>query len=198
MVGQVFTGLNPDRVVSLSGYGIVNLLAPNIQEGHELFNERLNDLLTLSDILAEDIDSSNYKRVVRTVYAPVIFQKRYSELNLKDKLISWLLERRTFPLLAGTPIRTLELLFRYYSQEIEKEIDFYRSCIDSIGNKPVLLLNGTADNTTPIHLARDLVPRLQNAKLVEFEGFEHISPNIKKKQAKTIMMEYSQFLSDLT
>jgi pimeloyl-ACP methyl ester carboxylesterase len=58
----------------------------------------------------------------------------------------------------------------------------------------VLLLNGTEDRITPIELARDLEPRLKNCKLIEFEGFEHISPNIKKKQAKAIMLEYSRFL----
>jgi pimeloyl-ACP methyl ester carboxylesterase len=154
--------------------------------------------MTLKDILSERINSNNYKRIVRTIYTPAIFQKTYSELNLKEKIISWILERRTFSLLEGTPIRTLELLFRYYAQDIEKEIDFYASCINSIGNKPVLLLNGTQDRVTPIELARGLELRLKNAKLIEFEGFEHISPNIKKKQGKAIMLEYSKFLSELT
>ncbi|UCG00630.1 MAG: alpha/beta hydrolase [Candidatus Heimdallarchaeota archaeon] len=198
MVGQVFTGLFPDRIVSLAGYGIVNLLGPKLEEEKNLFTERLEDLMTLDDILSEKINSTNHKRIVRTIYTPAIFQKKYSELNLKEKLISWILERRTFSLLEGTPIRTLELLFRYYAQDIEKEIDFYASCINSIGNKPVLLLNGTFDRVTPIELARDLAPRLTNAKLVEFAGFEHISPNIKKKQGKAIMLEYSNFLSELT
>lgn len=197
IVGQAFTALYPDRVLSLAGYGIVNLLGPKIDEGKNLLTERLEGLTTLNDILSERINSTNYKRVIRTIYTPAIFQKTYSELNLKEKIISWVLERRTFPLLEGTPIRTLELLFRYWAQDVEKEIEFYTSCINSIGNKPVLLLNGTLDRVTPIENARDLAPRLKNSKFIEFEGFEHISPNIKKKQGKAIMLEYSKFLSDL-
>ncbi len=197
LVGQIFTGLHPDRVVSLAGYGIVNLVSPKAREGHNLFTNRLNDLMTLEDILDEDITSSNFKRIVRTVYVPAIFGKKYPDLNLKEKFISWILQRRTSSLLVGTPVRTLELLFRYYSQEIEKEVGFYASCLKLIGMKPVLLLNGTQDATTPIELARDLVPRLANAKLIEFDGFEHVSPNLKKKQARAIMTAYSSFLSDL-
>lgn len=198
MISQVFTGLYPDRVVSVAGYGIVNLLDPKVEEQKSLFLERLEDLMTLEDILSEKINSDNYKRVMRTIYTPAIFQKSYSQLNLREKIISWILERRAFSLLEGTPIQTLELLFRYYAQDIEKETEFYSSCINSIGDKPVLLLNGTEDRITPIELARDLEPRLKNGKLVEFEGFEHISPNIKKKQGKAIMFEYSKFLSQMT
>ncbi len=124
MVGQIFTGLFPDRVVSLAGYGIVNLLGPKLEEEQHLFTERLEGLLILNDTLSERINTTNYKRVIRTIYIPKIFQKTYSELNLKEKIISWILGRRAFPLLTGTLIRTLELFFRYYAQDIEKEIEF--------------------------------------------------------------------------
>ncbi|MFX0152627.1 MAG: alpha/beta fold hydrolase, partial [Candidatus Hodarchaeota archaeon] len=191
MVSQVFTGLYPNRVVTVAGYGIVNLLSSEIKQEKNPFSERLEDLMTLEDLLSKQINSKNYKRIVRTIYAPAIFQKNYSQLSLREKIISWILERRVLSLLEGTPIRTLELLFRYYAKEIEREVDFYASCINSIGEKAVLLLNGTEDMITPIELARDLKPRLKNAELIEFEGFEHISPNIKKKQAKAIMQEYS-------
>ncbi|MFX0173156.1 MAG: alpha/beta fold hydrolase [Candidatus Hodarchaeota archaeon] len=196
MVSQVFTGLYPNRVVTVAGYGIVNLLSPEVKQEKNPFSERLEDLMTLEDLLSEKINSKNYKQIIRTIYTPAIFQKTYSHLSLREKIISWILERRVLPLLEGTPMRTLELLFRYYAKEIEREVDFYTSCINSIGEKPVLLLNGTEDRITPIELARNLKPRLQNAELIEFEGFEHISPNIKKKQAKAIMQEYSVFLSD--
>lgn len=198
MVSQVFTGLYPNRVVSVGGYGIANLLGSKVEQQKDLFKERLEALKTLGDILPEKINSMNYKRVVRTIYTPAVFQKTYSQLNFKEKIINWILERRVFSLLEGTPIRTLELLFRYYAQEIEKEAEFYASCINSIGEKPVLLLNGTKDRITPIELARDLEPRLKSCKLIEFDGFEHISPNIKKKQGKAIMREYTRFLSQLT
>jgi pimeloyl-ACP methyl ester carboxylesterase len=197
LVGQVFTGLYPDRVVSLAGYGIVNLLVPKLEEGKNIFAERVEGLKTLNDISSDRISSANHKRVIRTIYTPAIFQKTYSELNLKEKIINWLLERKTLPLLEGTPIRTLELLFRYWAQDVVEEIDFYASCINSIENKPILLLSGNQDRVTPIELARDLAPRLKNSKFVEFEGFEHISPNINKKQGKAIMLEYTKFLSQL-
>jgi len=197
MVAQVFSGLYPKRVMSLAGYGIVNLLYPKLNPEDNLFIERYESLKTLNDIFYENINSMNYKRIVRTIYTPAVFQKEYLDLSLKEKVMHWILERRILPLLDGTPVRTLELLFRYYAQDIQEEIPFYASCIKSIGNLPILLLNGTHDKTTPIELARDLKTRLKDAKLIEFEGFEHISPNIKKKQAKAIMSEYTNFLSNL-
>ncbi|MHA2224547.1 MAG: alpha/beta fold hydrolase [Candidatus Hodarchaeales archaeon] len=197
LVSQVFTGLFPNRVMSVAGYGIVNLLGPSVEESKDIFADRLNDLSTLEDLKADKINKSNYKSVIRTIYSPAIFGKPYSQLNIREKIISWILERRTFPLLEGTPVRSLELLFQWYAQDIEKESEFYASCLNSIGEKPVLLLSGTEDKITPIELARDLKPRLKNAKLIEFDGFEHISPNIKKKQGKALMLEYSKFLNQI-
>lgn len=197
MVNQVFSGLYPDRVKSIGGYGIVNLLAPAIEQEKKQFIDRLESLHTLTDILSDRINTENFKRVIRTVYTPVIFQKLYSELNWKEKFIHWILERKFFSLFEGTPIKTMELLFNYYINEVEKEIEFYASCIDSIGNIPVLLLSGTEDKTTPIEGAIDLKSRLQNVKFVKFEGFDHITPNIKKKQGKVIMQEYTKFLSKI-
>ena len=197
MVNQVFTGLYPDRVVSVGGYGIVNLLAPRIGKERNLFRDRLEDLRTLTDILSENINSENFKRVIRTVYTPAIFQKQYSELNLKEKFIHWILERKFFSLVEGTPIKTMELLFSYFAYEIENEIDFYAKCIESLGDTPFLLLSGTEDKTTPIDRAIDLKSRLKNVKFVKFEGFEHITPNIKKKQGRTLMQEYTEFVSQI-
>lgn len=197
LVSQVFTGLYPERVLSVAGYGIVNPFGFQNMQGENIFLERLTDLLTLEDIITERINAVNFKRVMRTVYTPAIFRKLYSELSFKEKIISWFLERRVFLLLEGTPLRTLELLFRYWAQDLEKELDFYTSCLNSIGNTPFLLLNGTQDLITPIMLARDLKPRLKNVRLIEYEGFEHISPNIKKKQGKALMSDYSEFLSQV-
>ena len=197
MVNQVFTGLYPDRVKSVGGYGIVNLLAPAIEQERNLFLDRLKGLQTLTDIISENINSENFKRVIRTVYTPAIFLKQYSELNLKEKFIQWVLERKFYSLVEGTPIKTMELLFSYFANEIDKEVDFYASCIKSLGDIPILLLSGTEDTTTPIERAIDLKSRLQNVKFVKFEGFEHITPNIKKKQGKALMQEYTDFLSHL-
>jgi pimeloyl-ACP methyl ester carboxylesterase len=127
----------------------------------------------------------------------MIFEKQYSELNLKQKFIHWILERRFFPSLEGTPINSMKLLFNYYVNDIGKEIELYTSCIEALGNIPILLLSGTDDKTTPIERARSLKRRLKNVKHVEFEGFEHISPNLKKKQAQAIMKEYTAFLKVL-
>ena len=197
MVSQVFAGQYPDRVESIGGYVIVNLLAPNVDEDSGEFSERLDALQTLSDIIDDEITSENFKRVIRTVYTPAIFSKQYSELGLKDKFIHWILERRIFPLVDGTPIKTMEMLFSYYVKEIEKEIDFYASCLEGIGDIPVLLLSGTEDKTTPIARARDLKSKLKNIKFIEFEGFEHITPNLNKDQGKALMQEYTKFLSSL-
>lgn len=194
MVSQVFTGLYPDRVLTIGGYGIAHLLDPKIEYVRDLFVSRLASVMTLEDMFTERITSANFKRIIRTVYTPAIFNKPYSQLTLREKFVHWIIERKVYPMLEGTPIRSLELLFRYYAEELGNEIDFFSSCVNAIGEKPVLLLNGTGDQITPIELARDLKNRLSNASLIEFDNYEHIKPSLNKKEARTIMEEYINFL----
>ncbi|MFX0094535.1 MAG: hypothetical protein ACFFBD_22560 [Candidatus Hodarchaeota archaeon] len=156
----------------------------------QLWWASLDPLLTLKVIFSERITSNNFKRLVRTVYSPVIFNKPNSCLNLRGKVINWAIERKTCLMLKETPIRTLELLFRYYSGEIELE-----NTIQLGINLFCYLM--VEDRITPITLARDLVSRLNNAKLVEFDKFGHVSPNLHKKRAQAIMLDYSTFLSTL-
>ncbi|MFW9855156.1 MAG: alpha/beta fold hydrolase [Candidatus Thorarchaeota archaeon] len=195
LVSQIFTSLYPDRVQTVGGYGIVNLLGPQEVTVKKIFQDRLKDLLTLRDILNERIDRSNFRRVVRILYTPAIFQKTYNQLNYKEKIMSWILERRAYKLLEGTPLETLELLFRYWAEDVLSEVGFYTSCLESIEETPFLLLNGNKDIVTPLVNARDLEARLKRVKLVEYGGFEHISPNIKKSQGRTVMADYAGFLS---
>ncbi|MFW9777820.1 MAG: alpha/beta fold hydrolase [Candidatus Heimdallarchaeota archaeon] len=195
LVSQIFTSLYPDRVQTVGGYGIVNLLAPKDGTVEKIFQDRLRDLLTLEDILDKRIDRSNFRRVVRILYTPAIFQKTYHQLNFRQKIMNWLLEGRAYRLLEGTPLETLELLLRYWAGDVLSEVDFYTSCLESIEDTPFLLLNGTKDIVTPPINARDLKTRLERVELIEYEGFEHISPNINKGQGRTVMAEYAGFLS---
>ncbi|UCE12211.1 MAG: alpha/beta hydrolase [Candidatus Heimdallarchaeota archaeon] len=194
MVSQVFTGLYPDRVLTIGGYGIANLLDPKIEYVRDLFVARLASVMTLKDLFSERITSTNFKQLVRTVYTPAIFNKPYSQLTFREKFIHWIIERKVYPMLEGTPIRSLELLFRYYAEELGNEIDYFQKCVNAIGEKPVLLLNGTGDQITPVELARDLKNRLKNASLIEFDNYEHIRPSLNKKEARSIMKEYTNFL----
>lgn len=197
MVSQVFSALHPERVASIGGYGVVNLLVEDREVTRTLFSERLDALQQFKDKFKERINKHNFKPLFRAVYVPALFQKPHSELTFKERLISWIIERKVYPMLENTPIKTLYLLFNYYVNEIVSEIDFYRSCINQLCKLelPILLMNGTADTVTPPKMAQNLVKEIPRARLKLFEGFEHVSPSLKKKQAKKIMEEYVRFLN---
>ncbi len=59
---------------------------------------------------------------------------------------------------------------------------------------PILLLNGTADTTTPVHMSRELAQLLPQAELVEFEGVTHMGPMSLRKQAEPVFERYCTFM----
>ncbi len=198
LVAQVFAGLHPERVASIGAYGVVNLLIEDREITKKLFSARLDTLRQLQPILDERVNHHNFKPLFRTVYTPALFQKPYKDLTIKERIINWIIERKVYPMLEGTPIKTMEILFNYYVNELALEIEFYRDCIEKLKERkdiPILLMNGTADTITPPQMARHLTREISRAKLKLFDGFEHVSPSLKKKQAKKIMEEYVNFLS---
>jgi pimeloyl-ACP methyl ester carboxylesterase len=59
---------------------------------------------------------------------------------------------------------------------------------------PILLLNGTADTTTPVYMSRELAQLLPEAELVEFEGVTHMGPMLPKKEATPVFGRYVEFV----
>ncbi len=199
LVAQVFAALHPNRVASIAAYGVVNLLVEDRNQTRELFSKRLEAIQQFKSIFNERISRHNFKGIFRAVYVPAIFQKSYEELTIKERIINWIIERKVYPMLEDTPIKTMELLFNYYVNEIAKELDFYRQCINTLKelDLPILLMNGTNDQITPPNMARHLASEIPRARLKWFSGFEHVTPSLKKKQAKKIMEEWVQFLDTI-
>jgi pimeloyl-ACP methyl ester carboxylesterase len=198
MIGQMMTGQHPTRVKSLSGYGIVSLLG-DLSATKKNYEDRVSEIRKLGPLLLERINSNNFKEIVRNVYTRSIFGRPYQELSLKEKLIHKLLERRVFPMLEGTPVKSMELVFSYYIKSIDTEKKLYLENLKNIDKTiPILFLHGTADSITSLEAAKMILEYLPQAKFIEFEGYEHIAPALKKKEGKAIMEKYVSFLNSVS
>ena len=99
--------------------------------------------------------------------------------------------------LEGTYIQTMVDLFRHYTDGIYDETAAFAAGLQRIQGMPILLLNGAADTTTPVEMARELAEMLPEAELVEFEGFTHMGPMMLKKQAEPVFGRYVTFLKEV-
>ena len=136
-------------------------------------------------------------RQLGQVYVPALFGKPYSNLSLLERLKAWWVRRMIYPALEGTHIQTMVDLFRYYVSDISQEAQTFAEGLPQVRGLPSLLLNGTADTTTPIQQSRDLVRILPGAELVEFEGVTHMGPMLLGKEAEPVFGRYVEFLDDL-
>jgi fermentation-respiration switch protein FrsA (DUF1100 family) len=102
-----------------------------------------------------------------------------------------------YPALEGTFIQTMVNLFRYYLDGNTQEVCTFAEELPRAGGVPILLLNGTADTTTPAHMSRELAKALPEAELVEFEGVTHMGPMLMKKQATPVFELYVRFVRNL-
>lgn len=200
MVSQAFIIHYPDRVKSFCGLGNPNLLSEAIETTWRLFKERIKSLEDLKELWPERVNRQNYNRLFNHVYVPVILQKPYSDLSVGEKLKVAIIRRMVFPSLEGTFNQTIVDLFRYYTDleaGISQEAPFFAAGLPNVSGIPVLLLNGTEDNITPIQLSRELVQILPEATLVEFEGVSHIGPMMVSAEAKPVFERYVAFMDEV-
>lgn len=199
-VSQAFAGTYPDYIASLSGYGVINLYstAEELSSTRKEFEERLEALQFFKDKFDERMDKDTYIEIMKKVYTPVMFFKEYSELNLKEKIISKIVVRKVWPMLDQSPIGTMDLLFRYYISDLEKEIPYFEKILPNLKTiKNVLWLNGSIDKTAPTPLVEKLTELLPNSSLIVFENYGHIDPALSKKKAYNIMDSYVSFLNKI-
>lgn len=62
---------------------------------------------------------------------------------------------------------------------------------------PILLLNGTADTTTPMHMSRGPADIIPGAELVEFDGVTHMGLTLLKKDGHRAFGRYVNFIKNL-
>lgn len=194
LVGQAFLILHRERAESFCGLGNPNLLSEGGVETFSLFRERVEALENLSDLWPERIDRQNYVRVLRQVYIPAMFGKSYGDLSLGERLRALIMQRMVYPTLEGTFVQTMVDLFSYYAGDIVQEVPFFAEGLPRVQALPILLLNGTADEVTPVQMSRDLVQVLESAELVEFEGVTHMGSMLLKKMAQPIFDRYVVFM----
>jgi pimeloyl-ACP methyl ester carboxylesterase len=194
LVGQAFLLRHPRRAWSFCGLGNPNLLSDNMEEVKSVFQQRLQELEVLKDLWPERIDRQNHPRIFDTVYIPAIFGKPSGSLSLLEKVRAALVRRMVYPALEGTYVQTMVDLFRYYVTDIVQEAPAFSEGLSRIGGVPILLLNGTADTTTPVQMSRELATLLPEAELVEFDGITHMGPMLLKKEGQPVFEQYVSFL----
>ncbi len=198
MVSQSFAGSYPDRVASIGGYGVINLLSSeeDMASTKQEFIDLLDSLQQFRSKFNQRMDKQTYSDFFKTVFVPTIFFKPYSKLNFKEKFIYWYVSRKVFPMLDQTPIGSYDLLFRYYVYDLINERPYNEKVIPQLSKIPAILwLNGTIDQTAPLSLVKRLVEEFPNSSLIEFENYDHIGPNLDKKKAFNIMESYVTFLN---
>jgi pimeloyl-ACP methyl ester carboxylesterase len=194
LVGQAFLIRHRDRVESFCGLGNPNLLSEWLEPTFAAFRERIQALEDMRDLWPQRINRENYTQVFNHVYVPAMFSKRYAELSLLERLRVRLVRRMVYPALEGTFIQTMVDLFRYYVGDIAQEIPAFAEGLPQIEGVPILLLNGTADTTTPVEMSRELAQVLPQAELIEFEGVTHMGPMLLQKEAQPVFDQYVAFM----
>ena len=200
MVSQAFAGTYPDRVASLSGYGIISLLSTpeDLYATRQDFINRLKALEPFRPHFNERMNKNLFNEIMKDIYAPAIFFKEYRQFSFKERIFFKFVSRKLWPMFDQSPIGTMELLFKYYVEDVVNEIPLFQGYVENLKRIPAILwLNGTADTTAPTPLVEKLVEVLPNSSLIKFEGYSHIPPALSKKQGGNIMDSYVLFLQEI-
>jgi pimeloyl-ACP methyl ester carboxylesterase len=197
LVGQAFLIRHRERAKSFCGLGNPNLLSESGIQAFALFRERVEALESVKELWPQRIGRHNYTRILRAVYIPAMFGKSYHDLSLGERLRAFIMGRMVYSSLEGTFVQTMADLFSYYASDIAQEVPFFAEGLSQVRGLPILLLNGTADDTTPVQMSRDLVQVLRDAELVEFEGVTHMGSMLLKKMARPIFERYVTFMDQV-
>jgi pimeloyl-ACP methyl ester carboxylesterase len=197
MVGQAFLIRHQERVKSFCGLGNPNLLSEDLLPAFSAFQERVDALEKLKELWPQRVNRQNFGRIFDRVYVPAVFLKSYAALSPAERLRAFLMKRMLYPAMTGTFVQTMVDLFRYYAGDISQEVPAFSESLPQLRGIPILLLNGTADTTTPVQMARELAQILPEAELVEFEGVTHIGPMLLKKEARPVFGRYVAFMDEV-
>jgi pimeloyl-ACP methyl ester carboxylesterase len=195
-VGQAFLMRHRQRAKTFCGLGNPNPLVEDAEQVFSVFQQRLDALEDLRELWPQRINPGNYLSVFNAVYVPIMFGKPTADLTLVERLRAWYVRRMVYPALEGTYIQTMVDLFSFYVNDAVQEAPAYASGLPQVHDVPILLLNGTADTLTPVHMSRELAQTLPGAELVEFEDVTHMGPMLLKKQAQPVFEQYVAFLRD--
>ena len=196
-VGQAFLIGYADRVKSFCGLGNPNINSPDLAEVFEDFKTRIKTLEDLKELWPQRVNRENYLRIFNHVYVPIMFFKTYSELSFLERLKAFIVRRMVYPAMEGTFVQTMVDIFRYFVDGVSKDAPTFLEKLPKVSGIPILLLNGTDDTTTPVHMSRELVEIMPEAELVEFEGVTHMGPMLLKKEGRKVFESYVEFMKGL-
>lgn len=182
---------NPDRVLT------INLLAgPNLAYWKDAimneFKDRVRKIGELNHLIEQRINEDNYAEVYKKMYQEMLFDKN---LGFMDRIKNWYLRKVVKPMLLDTRISSLEKLYQYYTKELLNKVqqEKYISDLKKL-DIPFLLHQGTEDVLVEMQGTIELDSYLKNSKLIKYEGFDHTSPAIIKKQGRQIMQNLADFI----
>jgi pimeloyl-ACP methyl ester carboxylesterase len=196
-VGQAFLFSHPRRVKSFCGLGNPNLNSPNLEDVFDNFKDRVRRVEDLRELWPQRVSKDNYRRIFNHVYVPIMFLKEHGELSLVEHLKALIVRRVVYPAMEGTFVRTMAEVFRYFAEGVSTDAAVFAERLPKVSGVPILLLNGTADTTTPAHMSRELAEILPEAKLVTFDGVTHMGPMLIKKEGRTVFGRYVAFLKSI-
>ncbi len=197
LVGQAFLIRYRERAKSFCGLGNPSMLSERLTPTFATFQERIDALEGLRELWSQRINRENVAPIFNQIYVPSMFAKQYGQLSLVERLRAFFVRRMVYPALEGTHIQAMVDLFRYYVGDISQEVPTFAEGLPQIRDVPILLLNGTADTTTPVHMSRQLAGLLPGAELVEFEGVTHMGPMLLAKEAQPVFGRYVAFVERL-
>jgi pimeloyl-ACP methyl ester carboxylesterase len=197
LVSQAFLIRYRERAKSFCGLGNPSMLSEQLAPTLATYHERIEILEGMKELWPQRINRNNIAPIFNHIYVPSLFGKEYQELSLLERLRVSLVRRMVFPALEGTHIQAMVDLFRYYVGDISREVPAFAEGLPRIRGVPILLLNGTADTTTPSHMSRQLAGLLPGAELIEFEGVTHMGPMLLAKEGRPVFGRYVAFIKEL-
>ena len=168
-----------------------------MEQTFRAFQDRIRALENFRELWPQRINKQNSASIFNSVYVPGMFGKEFAELSIMDRARAFIARRLVYPALEGTFVQTIVDLFRYYVDGIEHEAPAFREGLPQVQGTPILLLNGTSDETTPVQMSRELARCFPVAELVEFDDVTHMGPMMQRKQAEPVFERYADFLKGL-
>ena len=195
IVGQVFTGLYPERVKTLAGYGWCHFEYSRMDQVLEFFSERLEHFSFLKEYPSRPLTRPEFRKMWKSVMNVVIFHRKSGVSGVGKTLLALLLKRRIYKLLSPTPARVMYDWFAYTVKMMEKAGKVFAPYYQKIEHIPILVQHARRDGTLPFGMAKELKEKLPNVVLSPYGlGYSHVSVTIHPGQARTVMKEYWAFI----
>lgn len=188
---------HPERFQSLAGYGWLNPCYSKQAEFLKLLKRRLRKFDALDQISDEPLTEPLYHKLWETVYKEFLLGSSTNQ-SLRDRLIRWWLKQEIFQIMAPTSVKTMYDWFQYALENLPSWDQMLVHQLSQLEGLPLLIQHSRFDRVLPCQMAEELGELLPNAQLQLYgSGYNHISPAFRKPQARQIISDYREFLTNL-